>query len=116
MDEERGEMAIQKVGISSNLYKGPYLGAGPDLLIGYCRGYRASWAAATGGIEETIFQDNDKAWGGDHCIDPDLVPGVIFSNRELTKDDPGIEDLAPTTMSMFGLKPPKHMEGRPLVQ
>ncbi len=116
MDEERDEMAIQKVGISSNLYKGPYLGAGPDLLIGYCRGYRASWAAATGGIEETIFQDNDKAWGGDHCIDPELVPGVIFSNREVGVDDPGIEDLAPTTMSMFGLKPPRHMEGRPIIQ
>ena len=116
MDQERGEMAIQKVGISSNIYKGPYLGAGPDLLIGYCRGYRASWAAATGGIEETIFQDNDKAWGGDHCIDPDLVPGVIFANRKIEVEDPGIEDLAPTTMSMFGLKPPKHMEGRAIVQ
>ncbi len=116
MDEERNEKAIQKVAISSKIYKGPYLGAGPDMLIGYCRGYRASWAAATGGIEETVFQDNDKAWGGDHCIDPVLVPGVLFSNKEVMAENPGIEDLAPTTMSMFGLKPPRHMEGRPLFE
>ena len=116
MDEERGEMAIQKVAISSQIYKGPYLGAGPDILIGYCKGYRASWAAATGGIEEDVFHDNDKAWGGDHCIDPELVPGVLFANKKVLVDDPGIEDLAPTTMSMFGLKPPRHMEGRPIVE
>lgn len=41
---------------------------------------------------------------------------MIFSNREVGVDDPGIEDLAPTTMSMFGLKPPRHMEGRPIIQ
>lgn len=115
VDEERGVVAVRKVAISSKTYRGPYLGAGPDLLIGYAKGYRASWAAATGGITEDVFEDNIKAWGGDHCIDPDLVPGVLFSNRSLDANDPGIEDLAPTTMVQFGLPVPKHMEGKPLI-
>ena len=115
VDEERGEVAVQKVSISKKIYKGPYLGAGPDLLIGYTRGYRASWSAATGGITEHVFEDNDKAWGGDHCIDPELVPGVLFSNKKIEGDNPGLEDMAPTALTMFGLKPPKHMEGRTLI-
>jgi len=114
-DDERDAVGIQKVSISSQIYKGPYLGNGPDLLIGYAKGYRASWASVTGGVTEQVFEDNEKAWGGDHCIDPDLVPGVLFSNRKLDRMDPGLEDMAPTALSQFGLTIPKHMEGRPLL-
>jgi predicted AlkP superfamily phosphohydrolase/phosphomutase len=116
VDDERGEVAIKKVAISSKLYRGPYLGAGPDLLVGYNKGYRASWAAVTGGVTDTIFEDNDKAWGGDHCIDPELVPGVLYCNRPLDREDPGLEDMAPTALTMFGLPIPKHMDGKPLLQ
>jgi predicted AlkP superfamily phosphohydrolase/phosphomutase len=109
------EIAIESVYEASSIYKGPYLGAAPDLIIGYARGYRASWAAATGRVTETIFDDNDKAWCGDHCVDPPLVPGVLFSNLKITADDPGIEDLAPTALSLFGVKPPAWMEGRSVI-
>ena len=30
-----------------------------------------------------MFEDNTKAWSGDHCVDPLLVPGVLFSNRKI---------------------------------
>lgn len=114
-DDESDDTAIVKVEISNKVYKGPYLKAGPDLLIGYNKGYRCSWSAVTGGFSQTVFEDNDKAWGGDHCIDPDLVPGVLFSNRELNADNPGLEDMAPTALHMFGIPIPRHMEGRPVV-
>lgn len=114
-DDARDTVAVQRVAISAEIYAGPYLSAGPDLLVGYAKGYRASWSAATGGISAEVFEDNDKAWGGDHCIDPELVPGVLFCNREVTSDDPGLEDMAPTALHMFGLPVPKHMEGRALV-
>jgi predicted AlkP superfamily phosphohydrolase/phosphomutase len=115
VDEERGEVAIKRVAISSEIYKGPYLGAGPDLLVGYDKGYRASWASVTGGITTEVFENNDKAWGGDHCIDPELVPGVLYCNRSLDAESPGLEDMAPTALSAFGLPVPKHMEGRSLL-
>ena len=115
IDPERDMVAVQKVSISSKVYKGPYLGNGPDLLVGYSKGYRVSWAAATGGITEHVFEDNDKAWGGDHCIDPELVPGVVFCSKAITIDNPGLEDMAPTALAQFGLPIPKHMEGRVLV-
>jgi bisphosphoglycerate-independent phosphoglycerate mutase (AlkP superfamily) len=29
-------------------------------------------------------------------------------------EDPGIEDMAPTALALFGLDPPQWMEGKPL--
>ena len=50
----------------------------PDLMIGYNAGYRASWDGATGVVAGPVFDDNTKAWSGDHCIDPRLVPGRVL--------------------------------------
>lgn len=114
-DEERDETAIQAVYRASDIYRGPYLDAAPDLIVGYAAGYRASWDAATGRVCSPIFEDNSKAWCGDHCVDPPLVPGVLFSNLKIIADDPGIEDLAPTALSLFGVKASAWMEGKPVI-
>jgi len=90
------------------------MGASPDLVIGYNNGYRSSWDTALGRVGEALFEDNRKAWSGDHCVDPALVPGVIFSNRKFKAEDPGIEDLAPTTLRLFGYDPPAYMDGADL--
>jgi predicted AlkP superfamily phosphohydrolase/phosphomutase len=114
-DEETGEIAIQTAYQAANIYQGPYLDAAPDLIVGYAAGYRASWDAATGRVTDAVFADNHKAWCGDHCVDPPLVPGVLFSNLKITADDPGIEDMAPTALSLFGVRTPAWMEGRPVI-
>ena len=105
-------VAIQGVYQASDIYRGPYLDAAPDMVIGYAEGYRAAWDAATGRVTSTVFEDNRKAWCGDHCVDPPLVPGVLFSNLKISAKDPGIEDLAPTALRLFGIEPPAWMEGR----
>ncbi|HEY9140044.1 MAG TPA: alkaline phosphatase family protein [Bryobacteraceae bacterium] len=115
VDDEMGKTAIRSVYRATDIYRGPYLGAAPDLIIGYAEGYRASWDAATGRVTAAIFEDNRKAWRGDHCVDPPLVPGVLFSNLKMTAADPGIEDLAPTALSLFGVEPPVWMEGTPVI-
>jgi len=114
-DEETGETAIQMVYRASDIYHGPYFNAAPDLIVGYAAGYRASWDAATGRVTASTFEENRKAWCGDHCVDPPLVPGVLFSNLRMTADDPGIEDMAPTALSLFGIKAPAWMEGKPVI-
>jgi predicted AlkP superfamily phosphohydrolase/phosphomutase len=108
-------VAIQAAYPATEIYSGPYLGAAPDLVIGYAEGYRASWGAAVGRTTTAVFEDNGKAWCGDHCVDPDLVPGVLFSNLKLTADDPGIEDMAATALGLFGVAVPAWMEGRSVV-
>jgi len=107
-DEDSGEVAIRNVYASNR-------DAAPDLIVGYARGYRASWDAALGRVSPRVFEDNTKAWSGDHCVDPALVPGVLFSNRKLDAEDPGIEDMAPTVLRLFGIQPPEWMEGKSVI-
>jgi len=115
-DDERNETAIRDVYVTGSLYKGPYLDAAPDLIVGYNEGYRASWDAAVGKVTRAVIEDNSKAWSGDHCVDPHLVPGVLFCSRKMDADDPGIEDMAPTALTLFGIPPPAWMEGKPVFQ
>jgi predicted AlkP superfamily phosphohydrolase/phosphomutase len=109
---DNDEIAITHVYATNRLYKGPYLTAAPDLIIGYNEGYRTSWDAAIGKVTTEIIEDNPKAWSGDHCVDPLLVPGVLFSSRKIDAEDPGIEDMAPTALNLFGLPTPPWMDGK----
>jgi predicted AlkP superfamily phosphohydrolase/phosphomutase len=115
LDTERNAVAIRNVYASSDVYQGPYTGAAPDLIIGYADGYRASWDAASGRVTASVFEDNVKPWCGDHCVDPALVPGVLFANRKIDAAAPGIEDLAPTALRLFGIEPPRWMEGESVI-
>ena len=115
LDDETGEIGIRSVYEATAIYNGPYIGAAPDLIVGYAEGYRASWDAAVGKVTARVFEDNLKAWSGDHCVDPVLVPGVLFSNRKLDETDPGIEYMAPTALDLFGIERPSWMEGESLV-
>jgi predicted AlkP superfamily phosphohydrolase/phosphomutase len=109
--DEDGQAAVSHVYEPSALYRGPYLNAAPDLIVGYADGYRVSWESALGKVTPALIDDNPKAWSGDHCLDPVLVPGVLFSNLPLAADDPGIEDVAPTVLDLFGVARPGWMDG-----
>jgi predicted AlkP superfamily phosphohydrolase/phosphomutase len=113
-DTEKREVGIREAFDTATLYSGPYLENAPDLLIGYNAGYRTSWDCATGVVAGPVFEDNVKAWSGDHCIDPRLVPGVFFCNRRVDTEDPALIDIAPTALRLFGVEPPAYMDGRPL--
>ncbi len=114
VDDETREVGIREVFDTSRVYNGPYTGNAPDLLVGYNRGYRASWACASGHVAGPVFADNTKPWSGDHCIDPRLVPGVFFCSRAIERDDPALIDIAPTALRLFGLDVPRHIEGQAL--
>src|SRR5262245_52863988 len=116
VDREHGETAITEVFETARLYSGPYLGNAPDFIVGYNAGYRISWESASGVVAGPVFQDNVKAWSGDHRIDPRLVPGVLFCSHPIEQSDPALIDIAPTALRLFGIEPPSYMEGTPLFQ
>ncbi|SPD73127.1 conserved membrane hypothetical protein [uncultured Desulfobacterium sp.] len=113
-DTIRDNLAINQVYNALEVYRGPYKDDAPDLIIGYNRGYRASWETAIGQVTEDVFHENTKAWSGDHCVDPSLVPGVLFCNRPIADDTPRLMDIGPTVLDMFGIDVPGYMDGRPL--
>jgi len=118
LDPGRDGVAIQNVDPASDIYDGPYMDDAPHLVIGYARGWRASWDGARGRVSETVFEDNVKAWSGDHCIDPKEVPGVLMMSRPLAiadEDRASIMDVAPTILELFGVNTPKYMDGSSLM-
>ena len=68
-----------------------------------------------GKVTSEVFSENRKRWSGDHCIDPRLVPGVLFCNRAIDVEHPSIVDIAPTVLKLFGVDIPLYMEGKPLI-
>jgi len=79
-----GETVIQRVMSRDEVFVGPYAQYGPDALIGYAPGFRASPQTGLGGWEKLTIQANTDHWGADHCIDAEAVPGSLFSSRGLT--------------------------------
>ncbi|MET0153125.1 MAG: alkaline phosphatase family protein [Candidatus Binatia bacterium] len=106
-------VVVEAVDVASR-YRGPYLDQSPDLIVGYADGYRVSWEAAVGKVAGEIISDNSKCWSGDHCVDPRLVPGVLFCSRPIPVESPSIVDVAPTILSLYGIATPAYMEGRSL--
>jgi len=114
VDPQNGQVAINRVYNARQTYRGPYRDEAPDLIPGYNHGYRVGWETAVGEITAQLFHDNRKAWSGDHCVDPRLVPGVLFCNRRIESEAPRLMDLGPTTLKLFGVDVPRHMDGKPL--
>jgi predicted AlkP superfamily phosphohydrolase/phosphomutase len=74
---------IQRIRLKHETYSGPYTRFGPDLVVGYAPGYRASAETGLGKVPAISLEPNTDHWGADHCVDSELVPGVIFANRDL---------------------------------
>jgi predicted AlkP superfamily phosphohydrolase/phosphomutase len=76
-----GRPVIERTLLRDEAYSGPYTPYGPDILIGYSPGYRASAETGLGKWNENTIEPNNDHWGADHCIDSLAVPGVIFCNQ-----------------------------------
>ncbi len=114
VDPLTGDGAVKQVYLASQVYRGPYKDRAPELIVGYQRGYRASWETAIGRTTDEVFHYNRRPWSGDHCIDRSLVPGVLFCDRPVEADAPRLIDVGPTVLRLFGVPVPEYMDGRPL--
>lgn len=119
-DAKTQKAAIRNVMRREELYSGPYAHNAPDLLVNFHPGFRVSWQSAVGGFANSLIEDNKRRWSGDHIIDPDAVPGILFMNRNphavansATSVGllPSIIDLAPTILNYLGVPVPEAMEG-----
>lgn len=117
-DEKYNQPVIKMVYKREEIFWGDYADQTPDLYIGFNIGYRASWQTAMGGVPKLLIEDNLKKWSGDHLFDPQLVPGVIFSNQKITKEKPCLYDITPTILKIIGWTKEKlkeeNFDGEPL--
>ena len=115
VDDRTGCRAVESVLRREDLYHGPYAAHAPDLLVNFSPGFRVSWQTAVGGFASSLIEDNTRRWSGDHIIDPQQVPGILFMNRGLKGEQASMLDLAPTILNHFGVSVPGNMEGMALI-
>jgi len=102
---------FNRVLLRHEAFSGPLLRYGPDLVLGYAPGYRASSETGLGKWEDTTIVSNTDHWGADHCIDSDAVPGVLFASQGLRDfPNPSFRDIPPMVIGKYldhsGVTPP----------
>jgi predicted AlkP superfamily phosphohydrolase/phosphomutase len=115
IDKQANCAAVRSVSRREDLYSGAFVEDSPDLLVNFNPGFRVSWQTALGAFSHELIEDNNRRWSGDHIIDPDSVPGILFSNHGIAEERPKITDLAPTILKHLNVPVSDSMEGRSLV-
>ena len=111
-DPRTGDRVVLKAYIAREVYQGPYVDQAPDIILGFDRNYRISWKSPLGGFPKEILEDNAQKWSGDHMCSPDVLPGILVSNRQIRAESPALFDLTTTILDIFGIRKPENMIGR----
>lgn len=109
--EQGGASVVRRAFLASDAYSGARVGEAPDMIVGYEAGYGCSDESTLGEIEEPWIVDNLERWSGNHLMDPEVVPGVLFSNQKLPRSGYALPDVTATVLARYGLQP-EGVEGR----
>lgn len=113
-DPDRRARVVRRSFRSRDIYTGERLAEAPDLIVGYDAGYGASDETTLGEITEAVVEDNTSRWSGNHLMDPEVVPGVVLSNRRLSESGYALPDVTATVLGHFSVPAPPGSEGRSL--
>lgn len=114
VDPKTGEKPVLRAFVARDVYQGPYVEEAPDIVVGYNNGYRVSSGSALGRLPRDIIEDNKDKWSGDHCMAPEILPGILLTNQKIKLKSPCLYDLTPTILQAFGIAKPEEMIGRPV--
>ncbi len=116
VDEATGRRPVERVYFREEAYGSFDPNVIPDIFVTNSDGYRVSWQASLGVVTPELYEVNRQVWSGDHCsVDPDVVPGILFSSRPLRKEPrPNMADVPATIYKALGLSPPEKLDGAPL--
>jgi len=114
-DPKNGQSAILNVRRGSEIYSGPRVSEGPDLLVGYNKGYGASDESTLGQVTEEVISDNTSRWSGSHLMAPEVVPGILLLNRKGVGEGHDLTDLTATILSYYGIETLPEMTGEPIL-
>jgi predicted AlkP superfamily phosphohydrolase/phosphomutase len=114
-DPDTGDQILRNTYSREEIYSGDQIEHAGDIQLTFSSGYRTSWQTSLGGVPEHIVVANLKKWSGDHCAsDPVDTAGFLLSNKRLLTSDPHLIDIAPTLYTLFDVKIPAQVDGKPL--
>ena len=111
-DPVSNQPVVTQAVLREEVYHGPHVDQAPDIIVGYARGYRASWDTTTGKVPANLIEDNLGEWSGDHCMDSRTVPGVLLVNQPLQAGPANLRDLTVSILRYFGVSVPGQLQGR----
>ena len=104
VDPVTGAPAVTKVYAREEIYRHRgTIEIGPDIQMGYAKGTRGSGKGALGDIEPEWIRDNLDDWTGDHIMDHESVPGVLFTSRPLAREAPSLDTLGAAVIAELGI-------------
>ena len=74
------------------------------MVVGYAKGTRGSNQSALGKVGPDVITDNTETWSGDHCMDHESVPGVLFASRPLHRPVTELKELAAGILAEFDIE------------
>ena len=103
---------VRRAFLGRKIYSGPRAAEAPDMVVGYDKGYGCSDESTLGEISGTVIEDNLSRWSGNHLMDPEVVPGVLLTNRKLPRTGYALPDVTATLLAHYGVPLPDGMEGK----
>jgi hypothetical protein len=114
-DPADGARVVLRAERGDRIYSAARRAEGPDLVVGYDRGYGCSDESTLGEITEAVIEDNTSRWSGNHLMAPEVVPGILLVNRKLGGEAHDLTDLTATILSHYGIRPLPGMIGEPIL-
>jgi predicted AlkP superfamily phosphohydrolase/phosphomutase len=117
IDEETGLRPILRCDLARDVYHGARLAEAPDILVGYNAGYGNSDASTTGRIPSNVLEDNTGGtFNGNHLMAPEVVSGLLLSNKKIREGHHSLEDLTVEVLRQFGIDKPAELPGHPVLE
>lgn len=113
-DPQSGKKVALRVNKAKDIYAGEAMEHSPDIVVGFTREVRNSNESAQGEVPRELISDNLEEWSGCHLMAAELVPGVLFSNREIRIENPKLYDLTATILKEYGVELTEDMVGKPI--
>jgi len=109
-----GKRVFSNVYRRDEIYTGPCVADGPDLVLGYNRGFGPSDGSVLGHWSEDVLADRVRGFTGHHAMDYKRVPGVLFCSRGIESAGARLQDVTVSVLRDFGVPPAAEMTGKPL--
>ena len=116
--DEDGTQVVLRADLASAVFSGERLEEAPDIIVGYNYGYGNSDEASSARIPHQVLQDNDRGgtFNGSHLMAPDVVAGILMTNRQVRPGEHALEDLTVEVLSFYGIRPDDSMQGHRVLE
>jgi len=108
--DEEGRLVLRDVFLSEEVYEGPHVSEGPDIIVDQAAGVHVD-----GGIGSNQTFDKPKKWAGENTMSGLFMAYGENITESWEKQQVDITDIGPTVLHLRNSQIPNDMDGEPLL-